>query len=182
MLAECPFFDLQAVLDYLRHNPMTVSSLAMQYDAEPTTPLPDCLQGLSPAAVAPSSSSATADMAKVIAGLLFAACGALDHSHNLVTPLCWGSWTPYAGQVAVAFCTAAHCSRYLVHATWAFALASSCASVPCDGSRGAQSKVEPGSGRTAFQPSTVPEKHLQLQLQNYQTAPQASLSLAPTMY
>lgn len=89
----------QAVLDYLQQHPMTVSSLAMQYDAEPTTTLPDCTQGLSPADVAPSSSSEPSHMAKVIAGLLYAACGGLDQAHNLVTPLCWGSWTPYAGKM-----------------------------------------------------------------------------------
>jgi hypothetical protein len=88
---------VQAVLDWLSHNPMTVSSLAMQYDAEPTTPLPECIQGLSPADVVSSQQHASSDMAKVIAGLLYAACGGLDQAHNLVTPLCWGSWTPYAG-------------------------------------------------------------------------------------
>jgi hypothetical protein len=77
---------------------MTVTSLAMQYDAEPTTPVPDCLQGLTPADVVTDSSKAASHMARVIAGLLYAACGGLDQSHNLVTPLCWGSWTPYAGQ------------------------------------------------------------------------------------
>jgi hypothetical protein len=25
------------------------------------------------------------------------ACGGLDQAHNLVTPLSWGAWTPYAG-------------------------------------------------------------------------------------
>lgn len=88
---------VQAVLDWLAHNPMTVSSLAMQYDAEPTTPLPECIQGLSPADVVPAQQHASSEMAKVIAGLLYAACGGLDQAHNLVTPLCWGSWTPYAG-------------------------------------------------------------------------------------
>jgi hypothetical protein len=73
----------------------------MQYDAEPTTPLPDCIQGLSPADVVPKSSSsdaAASHMARVIAGLLYVACGGLDIAHNLVTPLCWGSWTPYGGE------------------------------------------------------------------------------------
>lgn len=88
---------VQAVLDWLARNPMTVSSLAMQYDAEPTTPLPECIQGLSPADVVPTQHQASSEMAQVIAGLLYAACGGLDHAHNLVTPLCWGSWTPYAG-------------------------------------------------------------------------------------
>jgi hypothetical protein len=81
---------------------MAVTSASMQYDAEPTTPLPACIQGLTPADVLPqhssSSSSSSSHMARVIAGLLFAACGGLDAAHNLVTPLCWGSWTAYAGQ------------------------------------------------------------------------------------
>lgn len=90
----------QAVLDHLQQQPMTVSSQAMQYDSEPTTQLPDCIQGLSPADVVPRSSSsdaAASHMARVIAGLLYVACGGLDVAHNLVTPLCWGSWTPYGG-------------------------------------------------------------------------------------
>ena len=91
----------QAVLDYLQDNPMTVTSSAMQYDADPTTPLPACVLGLLPADVLPdstSSSDARSHLARVIAGLLFAACGGLDQAHNLVTPLCWGSWTPYGGE------------------------------------------------------------------------------------
>lgn len=87
---------VQAVLDHLQHHPMTVTSSAMQYDAEPTTPLPECIQGLSPSDVI--SSGGKTHMASVIAGLLYAACGGLDQAHNLVTPLCWGSWTPYGGK------------------------------------------------------------------------------------
>lgn len=79
---------------------MTVSSQAMQYDADPSTPLPDCISivNLTPENVMLAASSEPPHMARVIAGLLFAACGGLDVAHNLVTPLCWSSWTPYAGQ------------------------------------------------------------------------------------
>lgn len=89
---------VKTILAHLQQHPMKVSSLAMQYDADPTTPLPACLQGLTPADVVSRSSDASCHMARVIAGLLYAACGGLDHAHNLITPLCWGSWTPYAGQ------------------------------------------------------------------------------------
>lgn len=90
---------LPQVLDYLDSHPTTVTSLPMQYDAEPTTPLPACVSGLQPAdVVCDSSAAAGSHMARVIAGLLYVACGGLDAAHNLVTPLCWGSWTPYAGE------------------------------------------------------------------------------------
>ena len=88
---------LQGVLQHLKQHPVTVSSLAMQYDSEPTTPLPECVQGLKPIDVVANSNDSSSHMAVVIAGLLYAACGGLDHAHNLVTPLCWGSWTPYGG-------------------------------------------------------------------------------------
>jgi hypothetical protein len=109
MPTDNPRSTLQ-VLDHLQSHPMTVTSLPMQYDADPTVQLPECIAGLQPADVLPngsSSSSSTArkHMAQVIAGLLYVACGGLDAAHNLVTPLCWGSWTPYAGveQHAIAF-------------------------------------------------------------------------------
>lgn len=93
---------VQQVLRFLLQHPMTVTSTPMQYDAEPTVPLPAVIQGLSPADVLPgggnsSGGSTAAHMARVIAGLLYVAVGGLDAAHNLVTPLCWGSWTPYSG-------------------------------------------------------------------------------------
>jgi hypothetical protein len=92
----------------------------MQYDADPTVPLPDCIANLQPADVlvagkssssssSRSSSTAKEHMARVIAGLLYVACGGLDAAHNLVTPLCWGSWTPYAGKQQ---CCARTCAKY----------------------------------------------------------------------
>jgi hypothetical protein len=100
---------LLQVLDYLQSHPMTVTNLPMQYEAEPTVPLPNCIAGLLPGDILPagkssssssssSSSVAREHMARVVAGLLYVACGGLDAAHNLVTPLCWGSWTPYAGK------------------------------------------------------------------------------------
>lgn len=159
---------------------MTVSSLAMQYDAEPTTPLPECTQGLSPADVAPSSSSATSDMAKVIAGLLYAACGGLDHSHNLVTPLCWGSWTPYAGNVTWHL--------LLQQMPWACSMGVRAFSACC----ASRLETEVRSRRThlaaltlAFQPSQPPGKVVaaaaarlsQLHSQQHQPATDVSFSL-----
>jgi hypothetical protein len=89
---------VQQVLDHLAANPMLVSSIPMQYEAQPTAPLPACLQGLQPEdVVANCSTERKAHYARVILGLLHAACGGLDVAHNLVTPLCWGSWTSYAG-------------------------------------------------------------------------------------
>lgn len=88
----------QAVLDYLQQHPTTITSQAMQYDADPTTELPACIHGLKPADVVPNSAYASSHMAQVITALLYVACGGLDQAHNLVTPLCWGSWTPYAGE------------------------------------------------------------------------------------
>lgn len=98
----CAPLNSPQVLEYLQSHPMTVTSLPMQYDADPIVPLPDCIAGLQPADVLPAGSSSSSStgrehMARVIAGLLYVACGGLDAAHNLVTPLCWGSWTPYAG-------------------------------------------------------------------------------------
>eukprot|EP00877_Chromochloris_zofingiensis_P002972 jgi/Chrzof1/12676/Cz07g03120.t1 len=75
---------------------MSVSSVHMQYEKDPTVPLPECVRGLQPKDVAQGSTS-DSDFAKVIAALLYVACGGLDEAHNLITPLSWGSWTPYAG-------------------------------------------------------------------------------------
>ncbi len=52
--------------------------------------------------------------ARVVAGLLHVACGGLDQAHNLVTPLCWGAPTPYAGR-PIAGSAAAQDASY-VHA------------------------------------------------------------------
>lgn len=107
-----------AVLDHLVANPMSVTSTAMQYDADPTVPLPDAVRGLNPedcmltvsgrgrpaaaaaAARPPDAATAHEHTARIVAAALYAACGGLDAAHNLVTPLCWGSWTPYAGEAA----------------------------------------------------------------------------------
>eukprot|EP00878_Enallax_costatus_P020521 GHUV01021698.1.p2 GENE.GHUV01021698.1~~GHUV01021698.1.p2 ORF type:complete len:198 (+),score=16.56 GHUV01021698.1:477-1070(+) len=88
---------VQQVLDYLKQRPMTVTSQPMQYDAEPCTTLPECIRGLTAEDVVTDKAAAESHMARVIAGLLYTACGGLDQAHNLVTPLCWGSWTPYGG-------------------------------------------------------------------------------------
>ncbi|KAI8467199.1 MAG: hypothetical protein J3K34DRAFT_44084 [Monoraphidium minutum] len=93
----------QQVLDYLASHPMAAASQAMQYDAAPTTPLPACAAGLGPDDVLPPppatkrDSAARQQYARVIAGVLYVAVGGLDQAHNLVTPLCWSSWTPYGG-------------------------------------------------------------------------------------
>uniref|UniRef100_A0A383W348 Uncharacterized protein n=1 Tax=Tetradesmus obliquus TaxID=3088 RepID=A0A383W348_TETOB len=110
---------VQQVLEYLQSHPMTITSLPMQYDADSTVPLPDCIAGLQPADVLPTSSSSSSStgrehMARVIAGLLYVACGGLDAAHNLVTPLCWGSWTPYAGKPVASSPAAAEAA--FVHA------------------------------------------------------------------
>lgn len=75
--------------------------------------LPDVIQGLTPQDVLPQPSSQQEPIppdasspctteaqhhARVVAGLLYMACGGLDQAHNLVTPLCWGAPTPYAGR------------------------------------------------------------------------------------
>ncbi|EFJ48918.1 hypothetical protein VOLCADRAFT_117381 [Volvox carteri f. nagariensis] len=66
---------VQAVLHYLEANPMRLQSIPM-----------------------PATAAAAAEhYARVVAGLLYVACGGLDQAHNLVTPLCWGSPTPYGG-------------------------------------------------------------------------------------
>eukprot|EP00879_Flechtneria_rotunda_P017591 GHRR01018441.1.p1 GENE.GHRR01018441.1~~GHRR01018441.1.p1 ORF type:complete len:234 (+),score=41.77 GHRR01018441.1:195-896(+) len=88
---------VQQVLQYVQEHPLTVTSQHMQYDAEPSTPLPACIEGLTPADVLPPGTPADAHIGRVIAGLLYVACGGLDHAHNLITPLCWGSWTAYSG-------------------------------------------------------------------------------------
>lgn len=67
----------------------------MQYESEPTAPLPPCVHGLSPRDVAPAPEQD--HMARVVAALLYLAVGGLDQAHNLVTPLCWGSRTAYGG-------------------------------------------------------------------------------------
>lgn len=86
-----------ALLDHLKNHPMTVTSQCMQYDAEPSTPLPDVARSLTPddCRIAPGSRSRHADC---IAGALLAAVGGLDAAHNIVTPLSWRSFTPYAGK------------------------------------------------------------------------------------
>jgi hypothetical protein len=42
---------VQRVLQHLQSHPMTVTSQLMQYDAAPSTPLPECLSSLTPADV-----------------------------------------------------------------------------------------------------------------------------------
>lgn len=76
---------------------MTVTSQSMQYDAEPSTTLPDVACGLSPndCRVTPASTSRHADC---LCAALLAAVGGLDAAHNIVTPLSWGSFTSYAGK------------------------------------------------------------------------------------
>ncbi|KAF8057658.1 hypothetical protein HT031_006007 [Scenedesmus sp. PABB004] len=109
---------VEAVLAHLAAHPMTVGSQAMQYDASPTTPLPPCAQGLAPEHVLPPSRAAGAPLrehlGRVIAGALLAAVGGLDAAHNAVTPLCWGSWTSYAGAPVPGSAAAADAA--LVHA------------------------------------------------------------------
>eukprot|EP00983_Pelagomonas_calceolata_P082111 1155816-Pelagomonas_calceolata.AAC.5 len=53
-------------------------------------------RGLTPNDVKPSP-DAHPHWAIVCTALLYAACGGLDHSHNLVTPLSWGAPTSYGG-------------------------------------------------------------------------------------
>ena len=96
---------VQQVLEYLEQHPMTVNSQPMQYDADPSTTLPECIQGLAAEDVVTDKAAAESHMARVIAGLLYAACGGLDQAHNLVTPLCWGSWTPYGGEQLIILLT-----------------------------------------------------------------------------
>lgn len=77
---------------------MTVTSQAMQYDAEPSTPLPAVAEGLLPEDCRISGAAVTSHHAACVAAALLAAVGGLDAAHNLVTPLSWGSWTAYAGK------------------------------------------------------------------------------------
>ncbi|GLI71328.1 hypothetical protein VaNZ11_016449 [Volvox africanus] len=95
-----------AILNYLEANPMRLQSIPMMYEADVSSGhLPAVIQGLTPADVMPppsqrrSTDAVAADhFARVVAGLLYVACGGLDQAHNLVTPLCWGAPTPYAGK------------------------------------------------------------------------------------
>ncbi|GIL62505.1 hypothetical protein Vafri_16718 [Volvox africanus] len=95
-----------AVLNYLEANPMRLQSIPMMYEADVSAGhLPAVIQGLTPADVMPpasqrrSTDAAAADhFARVVTGLLYVACGGLDQAHNLITPLCWGAPTPYAGK------------------------------------------------------------------------------------
>lgn len=105
----------KAVLDYLRDHPITVTSQSLQYDAEPTTPLPNVARGLTPDDCRVAGSAPGSRHADCLAGALLTACGGLDAAHNIVTPLSWGSFTPYAGKpVACSPCEAADASY--VHA------------------------------------------------------------------
>ncbi|KAG2497302.1 hypothetical protein HYH03_004885 [Edaphochlamys debaryana] len=96
---------VQAVLEHLDAHPMRLSSIPMIYDSSVSSAhLPAAVQGLTPADVLPPPAQrrgtdpvAAEHFARVVAGLLYAACGGLDQAHNLVTPLCWGAPTPYAG-------------------------------------------------------------------------------------
>ncbi|GIL92563.1 hypothetical protein Vretimale_18978 [Volvox reticuliferus] len=98
-----------AVLNYLEANPMRLQSIPMMYEADVSSAhLPAVIQGLTPADVMPPPSqrrgtdtAAAEHFARVVAGLLYVACGGLDQAHNLVTPLCWGAPTPYAGKPIV---------------------------------------------------------------------------------
>ncbi|KIY99370.1 hypothetical protein MNEG_8592 [Monoraphidium neglectum] len=91
---------------------MRVTSQAMQYDASPSTQLPPCAASLTPDEALPPPSGGAGDSVarqhygRVIAALLYA--------HNLVTPLCWGSWTAYGG-APIAGSPAARDAAY-VHA------------------------------------------------------------------
>ena len=87
---------VQEVLDHLKQHPMTVTSQPMQYESDPTTPLPACLQGMTAEDVVLKGKQKT-DFNDVILALLYVACGGLDQAHNIITPLSWGSWTSYAG-------------------------------------------------------------------------------------
>jgi len=84
------------ILEYQANNPMKLESRPMIYDSDPPTPLPDVCVGLTPNDVKPSP-DAHPHWAIVCTALLYAACGGLDHSHNLVTPLSWGAPTSYGG-------------------------------------------------------------------------------------
>ncbi|GLC49681.1 hypothetical protein PLESTB_000275100 [Pleodorina starrii] len=97
---------VQAVLDHLEANPMRLQSIPMIYEADCSSAhLPAAVQGLTPEDVMPPPSQrrgadpqAAEHFARVVAGLLYVACGGLDQAHNLVTPLCWGAPTPYGGK------------------------------------------------------------------------------------
>ncbi len=98
--APRPNPKVQQLLDYIKKHPMSLQSIPMEYEAQPYAPLPDVIQGLEAKDVLPAGSSApsTQHMDAVVAGLLYVACGGLDQAHNLVTPLCWGSYTTYGGK------------------------------------------------------------------------------------
>eukprot|EP00798_Chlamydomonas_sp_ICE-L_P004084 gene4084-14184_t len=91
---------VRAVLDYLKDHPMQLTSGTMMY-YEPNqdlhTPLPAVADSLSPATVSQGCMK-DSGFSLVVAGLLYLALGGLDHAHNLVTPLCWGSPTNYGGK------------------------------------------------------------------------------------
>ncbi|KXZ47721.1 hypothetical protein GPECTOR_33g603 [Gonium pectorale] len=101
---------------------MRLSSQPMIYEADVTSShLPAVVQGLTAADVLPPPSRrsgkdpvAAEHWARCVAGLLYVACGGLDQAHNLVTPLCWGAPTAYAGR-PIAGSPAAQDAAY-VHA------------------------------------------------------------------
>ncbi|GFR52205.1 hypothetical protein Agub_g14745, partial [Astrephomene gubernaculifera] len=89
----------------LQTHPMRLQSTPMMYDADVSSShLPAAVQGLAPADVMPPEAerrgadpTAAEHYARVVAALLYVACGGLDQAHNLVTPLSWGAPTPFAG-------------------------------------------------------------------------------------
>ncbi|PNH08206.1 hypothetical protein TSOC_005291 [Tetrabaena socialis] len=97
---------VQAVVEYVEANPARLQSIPMMYDADVAqSHLPPVVQGLTPEDVLPPQQQrhavdplAAEHYARVVAGLLYVACGGLDQAHNLVTPLCWGAATPYGGR------------------------------------------------------------------------------------
>jgi hypothetical protein len=94
---------VEAVLKHVAIHPIKLASIAMMYEPAPGTPLPEVVEGLTTSDVLPRGTSNATDnaaehYARVIAALTYLTCGGLDHAHNLVTPLCWGSATHYAGR------------------------------------------------------------------------------------
>ncbi len=87
-----------------REHGLALTSIPMEYTAQPAAPLPSIAAGLSPADVMPAGATSTAaagqlpDEATVITALLYLALGGVDQAHNLVTPLSWGAPTNYGGR------------------------------------------------------------------------------------
>lgn len=98
-----------AVVKHLEETPWLLTGVPMAYEKDAAAPLPPALQGgltaadvLPPPPPSPSAAGGgdpthRSHYAAVVMALLYVAGGGLDAAHNLVTPYCWGSWTPYAG-------------------------------------------------------------------------------------